>query len=112
VSIAGKTLRLMKHRSTNEEKSQEGKLMIICEFCLQYRESGECSIGLSIRKGMRCHEFDPGLVKFCANLNDFKGTSQIIQMATYFGLKGMELKKVRQVAAQEEEFRHKASPAS
>ncbi len=79
--------------------------MIICEFCLQYRRNGECGFGLKIPKGMRCHEFDPGVEKFCANPLDFIGTNQIIQMATFFGLKGMELKKIKQIAAREEAVR-------
>ena len=79
--------------------------MIICEFCLQYRQNGECGFGLRIPKGLRCPEFDPGVEKFCANPLDFNGMSQIVQMATYFGLKGVELKKIRQVAEQEEALR-------
>ena len=79
--------------------------MIICEFCLQYRQGGECGFGLRIPKGMRCPEFDPGVEKFCANPLDFNGASQIVQMATFFGLKGMELKKIKQIAAREEAVR-------
>lgn len=79
--------------------------MIICEFCLQYRQGGECGFGLRIPKGMRCPEFDPGVEKFCANPLDFHGASQIVQMATFFGLKGMELKKIKQIAAREEAIR-------
>ncbi len=79
--------------------------MIICEFCLQYRRDGECRFGLRIPKGMRCPEFDPGVEKFCDNPHDFNGSQQIVQMATYFGVKGMELKKIRQIAAREEAAR-------
>jgi len=73
--------------------------MIICEFCLQYTKNGECAFGLRIPKRMGCREFDPGIDKFCSNPNDFVSPSQIIQMATFFGIKGTELKKVKLIAA-------------
>ncbi|HZM87926.1 MAG TPA: hypothetical protein VFF31_15495 [Blastocatellia bacterium] len=74
--------------------------MIICEFCLQYTANGECSFGLRIPKRMGCREFDPGIDKFCSNPDDFVSPNQIIQMATFFGIKGTELKKVKAIAAQ------------
>ena len=74
--------------------------MIICEFCLQYTANGECTYGLRIPKRMGCREFDPGIDKFCSNPNDFVSPNQIIQMATFFGIKGTELKKVKAIAAQ------------
>ena len=73
--------------------------MIICEFCLQYTEKGECTFGLRIPKRMGCREFDPGIDKFCSDPSDFVSPNQIIQMATFFGIKGTELKKVKLVAA-------------
>jgi hypothetical protein len=73
--------------------------MIICEFCLQFTKDGECSFGLRIPKRMGCREFDPGIDKFCSNPDDFVSPGQIIQMATFFGIKGTELKKVKLVAA-------------
>lgn len=73
--------------------------MIICEFCLQYTKSGECTFGLRIPKRIGCREFDPGIDKFCSNPNDFVSPGQIIQMATFFGIKGTELKKVKLIAA-------------
>ena len=79
--------------------------MIICEFCLQFQDNGQCGFGLRIPKRMSCREFDPGVEKFCSNPSDFKGVRQIIQMATFFGIKGMELKKVQLIGAQEEESR-------
>ena len=79
--------------------------MIICEFCLQYRTNGECGFGLNIPKGMCCREFDPGIEKFCSDPNDFVSPGQIIQMATFFGIKGTELKKVKLIAAREETIR-------
>jgi len=79
--------------------------MIICEFCLQYQEDNQCRLGLSIRKNMGCREFDPGIEKFCSRPGDFTNSGQIIQMANYFGIKGMELKKVKLMAAQEEKSR-------
>jgi hypothetical protein len=54
---------------------------------------------------MSCREFAPGIENFCSNPNDFVSPSQIIQMATFFGLKGTELRKVKLVAAQEEKTR-------
>lgn len=79
--------------------------MIICEFCLQYRNNTECSFGLNIPKGMGCREFDPGIEKFCADPKDFKSPGQIIEMATFFGIKGTELKKVKLIAKREEKIR-------
>ena len=79
--------------------------MIICEFCLQYQEDGQCRMGLNIRKNMGCREFDPGIEKFCSKPDDFTNAGQIIQMATYFGIKGMELKKVKLMATKEESIR-------
>lgn|ERR1700754_1891973 len=79
--------------------------MIICEFCLQHQEDGKCRFGLNLPKHMGCREFDPGIEKFCSKPGDFVNAGQLIQMATYFGIKGMELKKVKQMAAQEERIR-------
>ena len=83
--------------------------MIICEFCLQYTTNGECTFGLRIPKRMGCREFDPGIDKFCSNPNDFVSPNQIIQMATFFGIKGTELKKVKAIAAQAGTTRVEAS---
>jgi len=47
---------------------------------------------------MGCREFDPGIDKFCADPSDFVSPNQIIQMATFFGIKGTELKKVKTIA--------------
>ena len=79
--------------------------MILCEFCLQFQDDGQCSSGLRIPTRMSCREFDPGVEKFCSNPSDFTGVRQIIQMATYFGIKGNELKKVKVIAAREEQAR-------
>jgi hypothetical protein len=84
---------------------REEPLMIICEFCLQYRQNGECGFGLKIPKSMRCHEFDPGMEKFCAKPSDFKSIDQIVQMATFFGIHGVEMKKIKRIAAREEDAR-------
>ncbi len=81
--------------------------MIICEFCLQRKEDGVCALGLKQPVRIGCREFDPGIEKFCDNPSDFKGASQIIQMATFFEFKGKELKKIKQIAMQEEELRSK-----
>ena len=41
---------------------------------------------------------DVPIEKFCANPSDYVGIQQIIQMATFFGIKGAELKKIRRIA--------------
>ncbi len=79
--------------------------MIACDFCLQYTQDGSCRLGLNIPKGMGCREFGPGMEKFCSDPNDFVSPSQIIQMATFFGIKGTELKKVKLMATREESTR-------
>lgn len=76
--------------------------MIVCEFCIQYQEDGKCGFGLSIPKHMSCREYNPGLEKFCADPKDFVSAGQLVQMAAYFGMKGMELKKVKLMATREE----------
>jgi hypothetical protein len=75
--------------------------MIVCEFCLNYTSDGECMLGLKIPKAMSCREFGPGIEKFCADPKDFVSLSQIIQMATFFGFRKTELKKVRSMAEKE-----------
>ena len=50
---------------------------------------------------MTCREFGPTLEKFCADPKDFVDPKQIVQMATFFGIKGTELKKVKLIAARE-----------
>ncbi len=79
--------------------------MIVCEFCLQYKLDGECGLGLKIPKSMTCREFGPSLEKFCSDPKDFVDPKQIVQMATYFGIKGPELKKIKVMAAREESIR-------
>ena len=78
--------------------------MIICELCSHYQR-GECKLGLQIPKGMSCREFGPGIERFCSDPNDFVSSNQIVQMATFFGMKGRELKKVKLMAAREESAR-------
>lgn len=73
--------------------------MSICDFCLQFEKGGECRLGLKLPKRMSCREFVPTLDKFCSNPNDFVDPRQLVQMATYFGIKGPELKKVQAMAA-------------
>lgn len=79
--------------------------MIICEFCSHYMHDGRCELGLTIPKAMSCHEFGPGIEKFCSNPNDFVSPNQIIEMAKFFGMKGTELKKVKLMANREESAR-------
>ncbi|MGI8835865.1 MAG: hypothetical protein ACR2H4_04410 [Pyrinomonadaceae bacterium] len=43
--------------------------------------------------------------KFCSERKDFVDPRQITQMATYFGIKGPELKKVKLMASREETSR-------
>jgi hypothetical protein len=54
---------------------------------------------------MTCREFAPGVEKFCSNPSDFVSPDQIVQMAVYFGIKGIELKKVKLTAE-----RYRTSP--
>lgn len=79
--------------------------MIICEFCVQYKPDGECRVGLRLPKTMSCREFSASLERFCAKPSDFVNSSQIVQMATFFGVKGTELKKVKLMAARAEALR-------
>ncbi len=79
--------------------------MIACELCLYYGLDGECKVGMKIPKSMSCREFAPSIDRFCSNPADFVDSSQVVQMATYFGMKGTELKKVRQMATREEGYR-------
>jgi len=51
---------------------------------------------------MTCREFGPTLDKFCSDPKDFVDPKQIVQMATYFGIKGPELRKVKLMATREE----------
>jgi hypothetical protein len=77
--------------------------MTICEFCLEFQENSKCGLGLSLPKHMGCRRFAPGIEKFCSEPGDFANPSQIIQMATFFGMKGTELKKVKLMAARAEQ---------
>jgi hypothetical protein len=79
--------------------------MIICELCLHCSLSGDCRLGLRIPKGMSCQEFGPTMEKFCSNPKDFVNERQIIEMATFFGMKGTELKKVKLMASRAESAR-------
>jgi hypothetical protein len=79
--------------------------MIICDLCSHYSLTGECRLGLRLPKTMSCRDFGPGLEKFCADPKDFVSESQIIEMATFFGMKGTELKKVKVMASREESAR-------
>ena len=83
--------------------------MIVCDFCKYFRQDGTCYLGLKIPKAMSCREFRPELEKFCSDPKDFVDHAQIVQMATYFGMKGSELKKVKLMAAQEERARPRLS---
>ena len=83
--------------------------MIVCDFCKYYRQDGKCYLGLKLPSAMSCREFEPALEKFCSDPKDFVGHAQIVQMATFFGMGGSELKKVNLMAAREESARPKPS---
>lgn len=85
--------------------------MIICEFCVHYQPDGKCGLGLNIPKRMGCGGFGPALDKFCSDPKDFVNPRQIIQMGAYFGIKGVELKKIKLMAEQEETSRSQAPAA-
>lgn len=76
--------------------------MKVCDFCTQYRQDGSCRLGRNIPKTMGCREFDPSLESFCSDPKDFVDSAQIVQMASYFGMKGSELKKVNLMATRAE----------
>ena len=69
--------------------------MIICEFCVEQEQKGICRLERKIPKGMSCHGFVATISGFCSDRNDFESSNQIIEMATHFGIKGSELKKVK-----------------
>lgn len=79
--------------------------MIVCELCLHFRRNSECRLDLKLPKGMSCREFVPSMESFCSNPSDFVNSRQLVQMATFFGMKGPELKKVKLMAAREESAR-------
>jgi hypothetical protein len=59
---------------------------------------------------MGCREFDPSLDRFCSEPKDFVSHAQIVQMATFFGMKGSELRKVDLMASREESSRSRNAP--
>lgn len=71
--------------------------MILCELCTLQTTEKNCSRGHNTPTKMRCVDFTPGLERFFANAADYTGKAQITQMASYFGLKGKELKRVQQL---------------
>ena len=79
--------------------------MTICEFCRECEANGKCRLGLNTPKTMSCHDFNPGIENFCSVPDDFVNAMQIVQMATYFGMKKAELKKVKNIALLEEKLR-------
>ena len=79
--------------------------MIACDFCKHFQQDGRCYLGLKIPKAMGCREFAPTLEKFCSEPKDFVSHAQIVQMATFFGMKGSEMKKVNLMASHEETAR-------
>jgi hypothetical protein len=71
----------------------------ICDFCFEYEGGEKCRVGLKVPKRMSCRAFGPAMDKFCSNPDDFVDPRQLVQMASYFGMKGGELKKVQAMAA-------------
>jgi hypothetical protein len=84
--------------------------MKVCEFCSHYKADEQCALGLKIPKTMSCREFGPGIDKFFANPTDYVSPNQIVQMATHFGIKGSELRKVKLMATREESSRLAPAP--
>ena len=78
--------------------------MTVCEFCDHFIR-GECRLGLKLPKKMTCVEFLPVINQFCSDPKDFVNSSQIIQMASFFGFQKMELKKIKLMATREETAR-------
>ena len=72
--------------------------MKICDFCLHFQADGKCALDLKLPNGMSCREFASSLEKFCADPKDFVNQQQVVGMATFFGIKGSELKKVKIMA--------------
>jgi hypothetical protein len=68
--------------------------MILCELCTLQQADQRCSKGLNMPKKMKCPDFNPGIERFCAVPEDYKGPDQLHQMASFFGLQGKELKRV------------------
>jgi hypothetical protein len=85
--------------------------MLLCEFCLNYKGEEKCDLGLKIPKSMSCREFEPAIAGFCAEPADFVNPDQIVKMASYFGLKGKELKKVKLMATREVTARLPTQPS-
>ena len=72
---------------------------------MNFEPDSTCRLGLPIPKSMTCREFGPTLEKFCADPKDFANPKQLVQMATFFGIKGPELRKIKVMAAKEESIR-------
>jgi len=54
---------------------------------------------------MSCREFAPVIEQFCSEPKDFVSPAQIIQMATFFGFKKGELRKIKAMAEAAENSR-------
>jgi hypothetical protein len=78
--------------------------MTVCEFCEHYQR-GECRLGLNLPKAMTCRQFGPVIEQFCSEPKDFVDAGQIVQMATFFGFRKMELKKIKLMASGAESSR-------
>lgn len=50
---------------------------------------------------MSCRDFEPSVERFCSNPADFVSEAQFVQMASYFGIKGPELTKIKIIASRE-----------
>ena len=74
----------------------------LCGFCSERLADNSCRLGLNAPRAMSCRDFAPAIEEFCSTATDFTGSAQVVQMATFFGLRGTEMKKVREMAAREE----------
>ena len=78
---------------------------------MEFQTDKVCRLGLRLPKSMTCREFSPTITGFCSEASDFVSPRQIVEMATYFGIKGPELRKVKLMASQEESSRLSQSAA-
>ena len=77
----------------------------LCEFCTERASDATCRLGRPAPRGMGCRDFAPEMAEFFTNPSDFIGVHQVVQMATFFGLRGTEMKKVKLMATRAEQKR-------
>jgi hypothetical protein len=84
----------------------------LCEFCSEYDSDGTCRLGRLAPRGFGCRDYAPEMASFFSNPLDFTGVAQVIQMATFFGFRGSEMKKVKFMAVRAADLRAAAAVAS